>query len=1129
MVKENKSYYFAIISLIAILVLISLNPVFVIASHVINTSTGGVSFTVNEDVGYVYNITINNTDAGQTANITWVNITLPSNLVFRPGPANGTDAPANFSNTSSVLIWVNVTDYVINGTQAKYFWFNASATNPGTYYITVTTLNATNVYSSNLTVTVNDTTAPSLIQFNSPTPSNNTIVITTLYANVSAVDNGQISAITVRLFNSSRNLINSSSSSSNFTASFSGLTTGATYYINATVNDSNGNSNSTETRQIIFAESSFQFNGTIRDNNGIVVNNTVINVTVSSIGSQGPSAIAYYATTSNASGWFNITLPANGAWMYKPVIRHTNSTYNTIDLVGPTVPEFPYQEFSMLNSVNFYLKQAGIINITAINSSGDRITFNYQVKDTKLGYPIAYDFTNYVNEANIYVPTDRNYSLMIYPYQSLPVSFNWNNFSSNSSYNFGSEYPTTNLSRYNATTKTVHKQFNTTMNLIRLTGYINISGITGWNELNVAALLLEPGNMVYLQYGILPYNMSAWSQQSDVYNLSTGLNASGYYNITVPGPAETQSLLLIATARNGTSYYGGFKNISVNYATAAAQYNFTRMYGMLGDVSNLTLRNSASQGNTNVTCKKQTFNILNSTNSTYTNTAHIEATVDYSSYGAMEFTFMEDVAQNAGSFSIPLLNVTGVKEFNVFVQQGAPKRLAKTAAQIISNNNITINSFDPGDIDGALANSQINVAMYKSNSTCDVPAPDSSCLVTSSANLDSFNPLSAVIGGGAISFRIGTSSGILIHYVNVDLLASGPPDGLFENDAGTSDSSTSFSNAMKFGSAGPTMYDYILISMPYVEGSTSTTGLNESIDVNLSIPNFYGQDTNGNMDWTTPIWSSANGTNATAFAGNYSHYSTYSSQWQTLMTPTNCTRTATSLSSTTPCYIDTTNNRIWIRLPHFSGTAPTVTGSIVTASSSSSSSSGGGSSGSGTSFWINTQSVTTKQFEEGYTQQFAKKYRAQVSVEKKFHYIGVVDLTSTTATINVSSKSFQETFNIGDEKKFDVTEDGYYDISVKLNSISNNKANLTIKKINESIASTPSAPAATTPTTPTTVPTAPTDETVAFGNEIKKGNNAIWIIAILVPLVVIAVIIFIYLNSRVKKRKLPGKIKVFDF
>ena len=58
-----------------------------------------------------------------------------------------------------------------------------------------------------------------------------------------------------------------------------------------------------------------------------------------------------------------------------------------------------------------------------------------------------------------------------------------------------------------------------------------------------------------------------------------------------------------------------------------------------------------------------------------------------------------------------------------------------------------------------------------SNSTCDVPNPASSCLIGgSSSDMSSFNPMNAIMGGGKLSFRMGTS-GILVHYVNVDMLS----------------------------------------------------------------------------------------------------------------------------------------------------------------------------------------------------------------------------------------------------------------------------------------------------------------------------------------------------------------------
>jgi PGF-pre-PGF domain-containing protein len=263
-----------------------------------------------------------------------------------------------------------------------------------------------------------------------------------------------------------------------------------------------------------------------------------------------------------------------------------------------------------------------------------------------------------------------------------------------------------------------------------------------------------------------------------------------------------------------------------------------------------------------------------------------------------------------------------------------------------------MSSFSPGDIGGnSSIAANVQVALYKSNLTCDVPNPSSSCVIADSATMDqsqvdAFNPLSAVIGGGKLSFRMGLlSSGIIVEYVNVDMLASGPPDALFDDSANES-TSGDFSAAMRFGSNGPTIYDYVMISMPYTEGNSSQTGLNESAGVNMSLPLFY--DESWNVIWNT----STNGTNATLLAGNYSHYSEHPSEWQTLMDNNTCVTNQSEFNVTNPCYINTTTNRIWVRLPHFSGTSPTITGNVITAtpssedtttSSSSSSSSSGNS------------------------------------------------------------------------------------------------------------------------------------------------------------------------------------------
>ena len=101
-------------------------------------------------------------------NITQVNITLPSNFTFNLS-SNGTNASnlmlVNFTNiTGNILIWTNDTlQYnLINGSNATTFWFNASASYPGTYGINISVMNTSGTYglATNLSVTVNDITNP---------------------------------------------------------------------------------------------------------------------------------------------------------------------------------------------------------------------------------------------------------------------------------------------------------------------------------------------------------------------------------------------------------------------------------------------------------------------------------------------------------------------------------------------------------------------------------------------------------------------------------------------------------------------------------------------------------------------------------------------------------------------------------------------------------------------------------------------------------------------------------------------------------------------------------------------------------------------------------------------------------
>ena len=219
----------------------------VLAEHVIRTSAGGTSINILEDTQFFLNISVNNSDAGQAANITQVNITLDTGFVVVVS-TNGTDSVGEFSATATVLSWSNTTGYLVNGSEIKYFWINISATTPGNYNLTVLTVNASGsgVFSSNISVVVNDTTAPSSVNITAPVSYGNYSGASVLL-NASVSDNGVMSAVYYNVTNSSNtqvlfvmssNLGNSWNATLNTTAYADGLYN-ITVYANDTLNKLN--------------------------------------------------------------------------------------------------------------------------------------------------------------------------------------------------------------------------------------------------------------------------------------------------------------------------------------------------------------------------------------------------------------------------------------------------------------------------------------------------------------------------------------------------------------------------------------------------------------------------------------------------------------------------------------------------------------------------------------------------------------------------------------------------------------------------------------------------------------------------------------------------------------------------
>ena len=671
------------------------------------------------------------------------------------------------------------------------------------------------------------------------------------------------------------------------------------------------------------ADADFYFQGYTYNETNVTLYNTNISIEIYSMGGEtGPSLVGTNYTSSASNGYFNVSI--NGSldsnqFFYKPVLKHfaNNATTGTLDYIGQSLPQFPRDMISFLtlsSPMNFYLRRGGTINFNATNATGGtglNQNFKYMIKDTRLGYPIAENFNVEQGNVTVLVPLERNYSIMIFPNQSLPIS-----------------YDLTNLSNY--TNNTVNITFDTGIALRWVEGYANLSdGTTGFGNLNIITYLMEPGNIIGKNRP-MPYDMSAFRPptepiRSDQYNASTG-----FYNITLPGSAQGTgaNILLFATANRSGTYYGAFRNITMNYTGGnEIRFNFT-LYPLLGNVENISVNNMSIQGpvNTqNITITQLPFQLINgSSGANITNKfAHIEIEVNYSANGSAAFKWMVDVSQTAnGSFSIPAINAN-IRKINVFMQDFAPIKTSKNTTQLATTPvNISMTSFDNKKPDNTEFSGNVFIDMLLSKPECDTPYPASGCSLmpdpTTGQLEGEFNPFKVVLGGGKISLRIKqTTQRITVHYKNVDMLASGPPDAAFDDSASSSQSGSSLEQAWRFGSKGPEIYDEVLIGVP-ISSSLSVSS--------VKLGKLY--DENWNAIWNTTDTNAANNVP--------SDYSQFNSTW--FSTGFSCSLTDNSSN----CYINTTEGTLWLRIPHFSGVGPTISGTTSTGTSGSSGSTGGG-------------------------------------------------------------------------------------------------------------------------------------------------------------------------------------------
>ena len=612
------------------------------------------------------------------------------------------------------------------------------------------------------------------------------------------------------------------------------------------------------------------------------------------------------------------------------VVKYNDSNNRYGMYTGPTLPDLPELDFrEMLDNVTFYLRPAVTFKLTtwgndyqsggSYDPQSDSFVFNqtnigfgYSLKDEARGFDVASDWTPTETQRFISAPLDRNYTLMLYPQMSFPMTVQFQDIAANcnaTGVNLSRAGVAANCTITNGTylidatidAFTTPQQFNGTIN------------ITDVDDFTVAGYLIE-GGMVF-GFGLLPFNIGMQEHMgsndtiyTDMYN-----KTSGEFNIWLPATSAESRILIMAFANKGANSYRAIYEITTESDALSLDYLDINMSQLRNGVNEEINQNDIANGwnSTNViNTTAIEFTLVDENNTALSDeNAFIEMTLSGTD---MPFKWMTD--SSGGVFTVTLEEDRYIEKLIIYSQSNAPLSTSIPLAVLngstskfgaTCNNgqcNITLRSFDPFDPDSNQS-LELDISLLKSNVTCDVPIPPASCEL-GAMNDEEFSPFKAILMGD-VSFRM-TSNNVTVHYVKTDLLASGPPDALFN----TNNSGSDLEAAWKFGSSGPEIYDEVIIGVPYSDDLAD-----EDIIVNIDV--LYDNDFDIIWNRSVDVLADLNDTDYADFLiGAYAAYLNG--------TGVPCLATDENLTAGL-CYKDVASQSIWMKIPHFSGIGPVVT------------------------------------------------------------------------------------------------------------------------------------------------------------------------------------------------------------
>ena len=1033
---------------------------------------------------------------------------------------------------------------------------------PGNYtwYCQATDLNGNSKYSDrNYTILPYDNTPPivgNTVQYigntNSRNTENFTTFNTTTAINVSCnmSDNFGLSSVTLFVVSEGYGPTYTNSTPDNF--AFSSAITGTYNQTNFTqtvdagyyswyclvrdTNTSNMKASETNATNVSFVINAFSFNGWVKNTTFNNVSGANISIYEFVMGQSGPPTQRMIkSTTTTASGQFNLTnvmsnaSQGQGMTIYKISATLNNSDGDVIE-IGPTLPPLPSPPFRFsMSGGTFYLQNATTIRlyaynnisnetgtgVTTIGNNQSNIKFGYEVIDQALGFPIDSSIQSGVSSVNVSVPANRNYTVMLLrdpysfrisdlcngpgkmnvtdcPAPPLSVSVTGNNI-----------YNGVNSTDINSTRYLIIVNKSLAFTQANLTGCLNVAG--NRTEVNITDVMAK---MIPWEGFVPPIKAEVSDfSKSDANSFKAGANGMGCtlgtYNLSIMG-ASSGLLWMIE------SYAGTTGNTTVGNATSEEQFVSFQNVTMntTTNIRNMTLVKAFGSYNVggDVNTSKIEIAIIDS-NGTAPQDAHIELFVRSPVFGTMSY-MIESLTNGKFNFTFP--NNTQEAYVRVYTNQFAPKeqkvKLYSSDVTGINRTNVTIFAFNPRMVleNGSLSSTKTSITMrfMKYSTACNVYTPDQVACKVGDDKSANFDPLGAMMAG-KINLWMKTRTNITLYFINVDMLANGPPDATMNDNASSAtSSSTSAEQVWKFGSAAPKVYDKVMIGIPY----------NASIDENMSY--VINISTLYDNDWNT-AWNMTANTTAQLPV----EYSDFNTTWFT--TGMTCSNTSTASVTSGSCYMNVTNNRdelsngtFWMTIPHFSNTANKITGAAVatTATTATTSSTGGSSGGgAGTIYSLGAlTAVVSKEIGIGETLSF--------TIENSSHTVKVLGITATSASVQIHSIVKTKLLQVGQPaQEVDVDDDGVNEISIALNSvnITTSKVTLTITPLVGAIA--PVTPAENVTQPPAATPEQPPAATPAgTGTPEAKKASSMWLWIGILSLVVVAIVVVI-LVGKLKK------------